>query len=290
MSAAITLIFLFLLGVCSGGTLRISEVSKQASEGAEAMTMDSGGKKVVVFVKKAVVVGDADVRQVVPNYGFDNVLYIEFTDDGAKKLKKTTEGMTPFKDQLAMIIDGRLIFAPFIVAQLGEQIVMDQETLKDFTPSQIDDLARKISGRPPRPAGVTPTDATFGMKLTEDVERPLPKLLWNFPHEEQSAPGFEMIGFIERIKIADPKANANVRDFGELVRSAVDLANEIRVNPKAKKDISSTCDVVQAMAHHFPDVGPVVKKADGGQISIASLHQAMLPYILGDKNWAVTNR
>ena len=64
------------VNLCSGGTLRVSRVAVKAAENTEQMKLpdDEGGQ--VVFVEKASLLSDADVKRAVPNYGLDNAFVL----------------------------------------------------------------------------------------------------------------------------------------------------------------------------------------------------------------------
>jgi outer membrane protein assembly factor BamE (lipoprotein component of BamABCDE complex) len=163
MKPILAVIFLIVAGVCSGDTLRISELADGAGEGSERMVLKNEGGEEVLFVKTQAVLGDADVKEAWPDPTFDGQITVKLNEDGGKKLKQATARMQHGRDRLAIIVDGRLISAPVVQATLGSSFVISG--FKDMEFRGLDDLARKMSGRPPRPEGEEP-----------EPPKPLPKI------------------------------------------------------------------------------------------------------------------
>ena len=272
------------VNLCSGGTLRVSRVAVKAAENTEQMILsdDEGGQ--VVFVEKASLLSDADVKRAVPNYGLDNDFYVELTNDGAKKLKEATESMMYGRDRLAIVIEGRLISAPVVQTHLGRDVVIPNLG----NPREVDDLARKMSGRPPRPEGVEPPDpnpkSADGGKGGSKEPPILPVF---YPPMDPAADDFDPVAFIEGIKIADPKGNVNVRDLGGLISTALLLTKASKDNSPTNPTIAANCDFMKALAHNFTDVTPLAESATNGRILVELLNSGMSPYINGDKSWPV---
>ncbi len=163
MKPILAVIFLIVAGVCSGDTLRISELADGAGEGSERMVLKNEGGEEVLFVKTQAVLGDDDVKEAWPDPTFDGQITVKLNEDGGKKLKQATARMQHGRDRLAIIVDGRLISAPVVQATLGSSFVISG--FKDMEFRGLDDLARKMSGRPPRPEGEAP-----------EPPKPLPKI------------------------------------------------------------------------------------------------------------------
>ncbi len=276
------IIFSTAVNLCCGGTLRVSKVADKASENTEQMKYEAGAQ--VLFVEKASLLSDADVKRAVPNYGLDNAFYVELTDDGARKLKEATERMLYGKDRLAIIIEGSIASAPVVQAPLGRDFVLANLG----TPREVDDLARKMSGRPPRPEGVEPPDpnpkAAEGGKGVSNEPPILPVI---YPPMDPEADNFDSIAFVEGIKIADPNGDVNVRDLGGLISTTLLLTRHSKVNSPSKPTIAANCDFIKALAHNFSEVAPLAESATNGRISVESLNGAMSSYINGDKSWPV---
>ena len=284
MNATSVIVFFSVLNFCCGDTLRISEVAAEASENTEAMTLSSEGESQSLQVKKAPILGDGDVKYAVPNCGLDNDLHVTLTDAGARKLHKVTEDMIWGQDRLAIIVDGKLISAPVVISAMGGEFAISVWEGSD--PLMLDDLARKMSGRPPRPEGVVPPSLNPGVgKNGKNSSRKPPILPVIYPQEDTSAKDFDWVAFVEAIKISNPKGAVNVRDLGGFIQVSLDLVKCFDANPEAKKTISSNCHFIVALAHNFPDVAALLKTANNGTISLESFKAAMLPYINGDKSW-----
>lgn len=284
MNATPFILFLSILGFCNGDTFRISEVVPDASEQSETMTLSCAGASQSLHVKKAPVLGDGDVRYAVPNCGLDNDFLISLTDAGAKKLHEVTNGMVWGQDRLAIIMDGKLISAPVVMSPMGGEFTL--AGLEGSDPRQRDDLARKISGRPPRPPGVLPPDPNPGVvKIGGKSSRKPPVLPMVYPQIDTSAKDFDRVAFVEAIRIPNPKGAVNVRDLGGFIQTSLALVKCQDADPDAKKSISSNCDFILTLSHHFPDLAALSKTANHGRIPLESFKTAMLPYINGDKTW-----
>ncbi len=163
MRNLLTAIILSTTSVCSGGTLRISEVATKAAANTERMTLTSGTGDEVFFVKKEAIVGDADIKEAVPAYAPERQINVQLTDAAARKLKDTTSRMRHGRGRLAIIVEGRLVSAPVVYETIGSSFVISG--FQHFDAGELDDLARKMSGRPPRPEGEDPVPAAPTPKI-----------------------------------------------------------------------------------------------------------------------------
>ena len=163
MKPILAITFFAVASFCSGDTLRISELADAPGNGVERMVLKTEDDEEILFVKKKAVLGDADVKDAQPDLAFGNQINVRLNDAGGKKLKEATAAMRHGRDRLAIIVDGRLISAPVVQATLGSQFVISG--FQDMEFRDLDDLARKMSGRPPRPEGEDP-----------EPPEPLPKI------------------------------------------------------------------------------------------------------------------
>jgi len=151
-------LFFILLAVactCSADTLRLSAVQNAAGDDAEKMTQTSPDGEKVFFVKKQAIIGDADVEEAHPSLETEAAIDVTLTEAGGKKMKEATRVMRAGEDRLAIIVEGRLDSAPVLnQVPLGRTFVI--EGLRDLDAKGLDDLARKMSGRPPRAEGESP--------------------------------------------------------------------------------------------------------------------------------------
>jgi outer membrane protein assembly factor BamE (lipoprotein component of BamABCDE complex) len=154
MKPILAIIFLTIAGSCCGDTLRISELAVGAGEGSERMVIKHEDAEEALFVKTQSVVGDADVKEAWPDPSDGGQIIVKLNDAGGKKLRDITARMKHGQDRLALIVDGRLISAPVVQATLDSSFVISG--FKDKQLRDLDDLARKMSGRPPRPEGEEP--------------------------------------------------------------------------------------------------------------------------------------
>lgn len=147
-----SLLFAFLLtaGICPGQTLRLSEVVEAAGPETETMTYTAEESEAQLFVKKKAFISDGDVQSA--EAAAEGMIHVQLSEAGAKKMTKVTGQMIPGRSRIALIVDGKVMTAPVIQSvPLGGSFQVDG--FKELTDEQLDDLARKISGRPPRSAG-----------------------------------------------------------------------------------------------------------------------------------------
>lgn len=277
-------IFFTAVSYCCGDIFRVSRVADKAAENTEQMEFSNEMGAKVLFIEKSPILADSDVKRAIPNYGLDNCFYVELTDEGEKKLRIATGNMVYGRDRLAIIIEGRVNSAPVVQAPLGRDLVISNLG----NPRQVDDLARKITGRPPRPVGIEPPDpkpkAVDGNKGAPKAPPILPVI---YPPMDPEADNFDPVDFVEGIKIADPKGDVNIRDLGGLISTTLLLEKSSKGNPPSKPTINANCDFIKALAHNFSDVAPLIKNATNGSIPVKLLTDVMSPYINGDKSWSV---
>ena len=158
-----TVIFFVVASVCSGDTLRISELADAAGKDVERMAFKTEDGEEALFVKTKAVLGDADVEEAWLDPAFGGQISVKLNEGGGKKLKETTAKMRHGRDRLAIIVDGRLVSAPVVQATLGSTFVISG--LQDLEFRDLDDLTRRISGRPPRTEGENPQPPTTLPKI-----------------------------------------------------------------------------------------------------------------------------
>jgi hypothetical protein len=145
------LLFSFVIAfatVSADEVLRVSRIVAAAGEGIERMTFKSGDHEEALFVKKEAVVNSADVQdawaEVVPSM---RCISIRLKPEGAKKMEAATGAMRLGIERMAVIVEGKLVFAPAVQSKLAAQFVI--EGFDDLTDDELKELARKIAGRPP---------------------------------------------------------------------------------------------------------------------------------------------
>lgn len=151
MKSILPVILSAIVSVCSGDTLRISELAATAGEGSERMVLKTEDGEEELFVKTQTIIGDSDVMQALPDLVSGGQISVKLNVDGGKKLKQATARMQHGRDRLALIVDGRVISAPVVQATLGSSFMING--FKDMEFNDLDALAGSMSGRPPRPEG-----------------------------------------------------------------------------------------------------------------------------------------
>lgn len=153
MKPLLPILLFAVTSICRSDVLRVSELADAAGEGVERMVLKNEDREEVLFVKTEAVLGDSDVEEALPGPAFGGQISVKLNEGGGKKFKETTARMRHGRDRLAIIVDGRLISAPVVQETLGSSFVI---TFQGLELADLDDLARRLSGRPPRPAGEAP--------------------------------------------------------------------------------------------------------------------------------------
>ncbi len=144
-------ILMGIMGICSADTLRISELADRPGEGVDRMAIVFGDQEQIHFVKQKVVIADADVERAWPDPARRDAISVKLNAAGATKMKETTARMRHGHDRLAIIVDGRLVSAPVVQMTLDRLFVISG--LHDLDIEELDNLARRMSGLPPRAKG-----------------------------------------------------------------------------------------------------------------------------------------
>jgi hypothetical protein len=166
MKAPLITILLSCIGISLsiGQTLRISELSPQANSDTERMTLKTESHEENLFVKKEAVLTDRDIKEAFITA--EHEIHVRLNDEGAQKLKTVTERLRKKGDRLAIVVEGRLITAPTVLATLDSDFVISGFDNLDLR--ELDALARKMSGRPPASPGdpAVPPTPKFKRVLT----------------------------------------------------------------------------------------------------------------------------
>lgn len=131
--------------------MRISRVVEAGAENAERMVLKTEESEEVLWISKERVVTKEDVKLAYPKPKQKGVIVIRLTEEGAEKVFAETSKMRIMKDRLAVIVDGKLVSAPVIMAALGSRFEIGG--LDDYGRKKLDALAREMSGLPPRAPG-----------------------------------------------------------------------------------------------------------------------------------------
>lgn len=156
MKTLATIFLLVISNISNGDTLRISEVATAGGQSTERMILSKSSGEEVFFVKTEVVVGDSDIEKAWTIPGQEGQISVSLNAKGAKKLTETTTRMNFGEDRLAIIVEGRLIAAPIVNSILTDSFEITGLGLAELNPLELDNLARKISGLPPRAEGQEP--------------------------------------------------------------------------------------------------------------------------------------
>ena len=392
MKLLLAVISLVYASVCAGDTLRISELADGPGEGAERMVITHGDSEKEYFVKKKTLLGDSDVEQAWPDPARQDAISVKLNDAGAKKLNETTAKMRHGKDQLAIIVDGRLISAPVVTSTLNNAFIISG--FRDLEHEDLDNLARRMSGLPPRPEGEQPmhsipqiqsipfTEEEYqarkaereklgvfhleslpnedelnnalrkGMTREDVIERfgrpfmaggnsnwenfsiffqiapekrpdnpqremrpdgfktdfvdgklvrwshtysnaqregkvpgmQQPMLNVILPEMDVAADDFDMVAFVEGIRIPEPTQHVNMQDMMDLVSTITMLAATFGEEAENLR-MDANCDFMKTLSHNFAEVAELRKQADGDKLRISVLNALLAPYAYGEKEF-----
>ena len=84
----------------------------------------------------------------------------------------------------------------------------------------------------------------------------------------------------QKVNQADLKA---LLSMSQLVGLAKNIDGEEGAKGADKLFLSTDCDLMRALAQHFPEVKELCKKADKGKVSGGALNDALSPYQTGDQ-------
>ena len=118
--------------------LEIRNASHSPIEGYTESSYTSRDKERRIYLDSEIIVSSADVADAFSSKSGDTYsVYVEFTDEGAEKLKRITEKR--IRKPLAMIVDGKVLSAPTVMEALSKNV---QTT--GFTESEAKKLAESI--------------------------------------------------------------------------------------------------------------------------------------------------
>lgn len=147
MKLSVTLALLICAHILPADTLRISRVMAEAGPETDRMVqsreVDGETREEELFIAQAIVVGDEDVESAVR---VGKVINVKLNDVGASKLAAVTKKMTLGRERLAIIVDGKVVSAPRVMAVLGANFQIEGGLNGDER--SLENLARKMSGRP----------------------------------------------------------------------------------------------------------------------------------------------
>jgi preprotein translocase subunit SecD len=144
MKYAILLLF-SISPLSSAEVFRVSRVLSKQTENTVEMTIKEN-KEEKVFVEKAAIVTSHDVMEASPDFQLrGGGIILKLTKKGGDKMFAATGKMKLGVDRMAIIIDGKILYAPVIQNRLGRTILI---TLGELGFNERKALARRI--KPPK--------------------------------------------------------------------------------------------------------------------------------------------
>ncbi len=123
------------------------EFRRAEYEPAEGLTeaMEAESKlKTKVYLHKTADLTNEDIAEIRKGKCTSGkpIIEINFTKEGAKKMEKLTS-KERLRKPMAILVDGKLIMAPGIHAQISDKCVIDA----NYTDEQVDQLIKKFGGK-----------------------------------------------------------------------------------------------------------------------------------------------
>ena len=138
MKIKLLLILLTISSTALWADFEIRDASHSPVEGYTTSSYTAGGKERKVYLGPDILVSSKDIEDAFTSKLADTYsVHIEFTDEGAQKLKKITEKR--IRKEVAIIIDAEVLSAPTIMATLSKSV-----QITGLSKSKAEDLTKKI--------------------------------------------------------------------------------------------------------------------------------------------------
>lgn len=124
--------------------LRLSHVVPEAGSGITRFELVQGDHTSIIFIKDEPILTEADIAVARPSFEREDSIDVTLSPSGAKKMIEATAPMRPGIEQIAIIIDGKVVSAP---------VVQSVPLGKNFQISGLDDpnepkkLAARLTGK-----------------------------------------------------------------------------------------------------------------------------------------------
>ncbi len=128
----------------SGEILRFSKVVAEGTADATRFEYQDGENAETLFIANQAIVTRADVELVVRSPQQIDALAMRLTKEGGEKLGAATKGARGDM-RIAVLIDEKVVLAPIVNQQLGNQFVIDG--LKEYPDEELDLLGWRIEGK-----------------------------------------------------------------------------------------------------------------------------------------------
>jgi len=114
----------------------IRAASAQPVEGWQRMQVEHSDRTIWVAPTAAIVASDIEKAQPEIRDGGDRVIRVVFTDAGASKIRDLTAAQ--LKDLIALVVGGKVIWAPVVQAMAGKEAVLTGNLTTGLTEEEVD--------------------------------------------------------------------------------------------------------------------------------------------------------
>jgi preprotein translocase subunit SecD len=139
---ACSIVFLFAGIAQSPVQFSIRAASEQPVEGWRRMQVEHSERMVWVAPTAAVVAGDIEKAEPEVRDDGDTVIAVVFTDSGANKIRDLTR--TQLKKLIALVVDDKLIWAPFVQTEAGKNSVLTGNGPHGLTQEEVDRIMASL--------------------------------------------------------------------------------------------------------------------------------------------------
>jgi preprotein translocase subunit SecD len=133
---AVSVVFLFAGMVQAQSPLSIRPASDIPVDGWQRMQVEHSDRFVWVSPIAAATSSDIEKAQPEVNSNGDTRIAVVFTDEGAKRMRDLT--IAQKNKLIALVVDGRLIWAPLVRAETGKESVLTGNGPHGLTQEEVD--------------------------------------------------------------------------------------------------------------------------------------------------------
>jgi len=245
-------------------TLEIRRAEFESSDGLQEATVE--GTTLKVYLHDAVELGNADIAKASPAVLEDksSAISVTFTAEGRRKMAKLSR--EHHNRPIAIVVDGKVVMAPVMKDEIPDDALITGE----FTPSQVDRIARGLRGerviarakraQPARAGGVQPAVDRPGAALATAALQG--SWLWTTQDGTRTAPANQVRAEIKGDRLTITAHGEIVFDFS--------FTLDPNTSPKGM-------DMIERRAGHPADTFPAIYELNAGVLRICIASDADAP-------------